>query len=529
MSRGAVLRATPEGPTIEVGGRGLYAPLAPRTSARRRAEAADLPERCIVLVPSVGLGYGLETLAGRCPTSSHILCVEVDQSIMALAVAAGQIPRAPRLSVFRTDDPQVVAALARRLGLEGYRRCRLVNLCGGYPLHRARYDHIFRTLESLLAEYWQNRMTQIHLGALWVKNCLENVCLVPGSVPLEDYRSPGAVYVAGAGPTLDGCIEALRGRPPEARLLAVDTALPILEAHGVRPDLVFILEAQHANLYDFLPRPDTALPVIADLTAHPASLRLFRGPRSLVLTGFRDLGLFRRMADRGLRPRPLRPLGSVGVAACALALELTDGPVITVGLDFAYRGDRTHARGAPFHRMALSRSTRVDPVLNQHYRVIHRRPLRAPAGEWLSDAVLDSYAVTLRDLAAGAAGRIRRLTEDGLVEDWTPAETGELLGAPPASTPEAAPPSPGLATRSAVADLYREELELIESTLQTLGSPHADPAGLAAVDYAWAHFPESAADEPLPLPLPSGYAARVRQALTVYRGRIRRLAARLNG
>jgi hypothetical protein len=478
---------------------------------------AEVPERTIVFVPSLGLGYGLDALVQRCPPSSHILCIEADQALMALAVGF-TLPKDPRLSIYRTHDPLVVATLARALGIERFRRCRLVNLCGGYHLARSLYDEMFRVLERLLAEHWQNRMTAIHLGSLWVKNCLENVALVPRSLPLAALRSPGAVVVAGAGPSLEESLDQLWALRPHVRLLAVDTALPVLAAHGVRPDLVFILEAQHANLYDFLPLPDPTIDVVADLTAHPGCLRLFRARRALVLTGFRDLSLFRRMEEHGLRPPDLRPLGSVGVAACALALELTPDEVLTVGLDFAYRGDKTHAAGSPFHTYGLCRGTRTEPATTVFHRATHRHPLRR-RGMWASDAVLDSYAQTLRALAAGA-GRIYRLRADGTRESWG--------GTPPHG------PSPATTTERTGARtddplrFYTGELELIEAALRATAAPGAagSTKALRAVDYAFVHFPESAGGGGTQEAPTAAYLARARQALLVYRARIRRLADR---
>ena len=180
MTDEPALIPTPEGPTVRYRGRLLYSSEAPRSSADRRARAAELPERALILVPSLSLGYGLGALLERCPPSSRILCVETDQSLMALAVGRGELPRDPRLSIVRTDEPEAVARLVRRLGVERFRRCRLVSLSGGYLANRSIYDEMLSAVERLIASHWQNRMTQIHLGALWVRNCLENLPLLPG-------------------------------------------------------------------------------------------------------------------------------------------------------------------------------------------------------------------------------------------------------------------------------------------------------------------------------------------------------------
>jgi hypothetical protein len=528
-----VLTQTAEGATVSYRGRLLYSPDTPRTSAARRARTIPAEERTLYFVPSLGLGYGLDALLERCPPSSHILCVEVDQTLMALGSrgAGGPLPRDGRLTVVRTDDPRVVAALLVRKGAGAFRRCRLVNLSGGYHLDRPVYDAMFAALERQIAEHWQNRMTSIHLGSLWVKNLLANLPRLGDALPLAAMRGPGPVVVAGAGPSLERALPALRDLRGRARLVAVDTALPVLACSGVRPDVVFVLEAQQANLYDFLPRPDPATPLIADLTAHPESVRLFRGPLAFVLSSFADLGLLRRLEESGLSPHRLPALGSVGVAACAVALELTDAEVWTCGLDFAFEGDKTHARGAPFHTFALLRSNRLAPALTATFAAIRRRPLqhRSPGGQ-PTDSVLASYAATLDALAAAS----ERIAPLGPALPSVGDADRRAEAPPRQDAPDTAPPA-----AARIAEFLQTEIELsrqaeaVAARLLRLGTggraatpTDADLDALRAVDYAAAHFPESAGGEIVPTSPSLPYLARLRHAILVYGTRIARIADR---
>lgn len=539
MADEPLLTPTPDGATVRYRGRLLYSPDTPRTSAVRRAAAVEARERTLYFVPGLGLGYGLDALLSRCPRSSHILCVETDQTLMALGTGPHGVPlpRDERLTIVRTDDPAAVAGLLLRMGAGRFRRCTLVNLCGGYLLSRAVYDAMSTALSALIAEHWQNRMTSIHLGALWVKNCIENLSLLGRASGLDAIRAPGPVVVIGAGPSLGRSISTLKGLRGRARLVAVDTALPILAAHGIRPDVLVILEAQQANLYDFLPLPDPKLPVVADLTAHPESLRLFSGPLAFVLSSFAELSLFDRMAEAGLAPRRIPPLGSVGVAACAVALELTDGEVLTCGLDFAYDRDRTHAAGAPLHTLGLLRADRLHPPLSFFYGAIRQRPLIKEPGQPLTDAVLRSYAGTLRALAGVSGGRVLRMAPDGSATPWSPMTTGAQSPGPGRAAPVKpwVAPDPGSVER-----FYEREIAACDRALSSLGrllsalgsdtavvelSPD-DAQALRAVDYAAVHLPESAGGEGVPdRPTPS-FLARLRHAVMVYRTRMARLVAR---
>ncbi|MCX7031790.1 MAG: hypothetical protein NTU62_16935, partial [Spirochaetes bacterium] len=94
--------ATDKGPTLLLGGISFYAPDDPVGSAARRAAAVPLEPRTLVYVPSVGLGHGLAELLARLPPECAVLCVEIDQRVMGLAVRRG-LPADPRRRVVRTS------------------------------------------------------------------------------------------------------------------------------------------------------------------------------------------------------------------------------------------------------------------------------------------------------------------------------------------------------------------------------------------------------------------------------------------
>ncbi|MCF7929545.1 MAG: hypothetical protein K9L68_12285, partial [Spirochaetales bacterium] len=193
-------------------------------------------------------------------------------------------------------------------------------------------------------------------------------------------------------------------------VMAVDTALPVLAAHGLCPDVVVAVEAQAANAGDFIgcrpcgsgageqgdpggaggavgnPRgtaaagPDRSLGgqgsddpgdprgtaaagccegyrLLADCSSYPPVIRAHRSA-DFFLSDFLQNNLTDRLDQAGLLPRHLPPLGSVGVSAVYIAL-LHRAPVLMAGLDFGYLPGKTHAAGSPAHRLYLSRTGRL--------------------------------------------------------------------------------------------------------------------------------------------------------------------------
>ncbi len=541
---------TGRGFTIRYRGRLLYSPVDPQQAARRRSLATQAAPRTLLFVPSVGLGYGLPELLHRLPEECHILCVEADQPLMHLAATGPvRLPSDPRLHIIRTEAPEEALAVLHRIGIFRFRRVQPVHLCGGYHLHRRTYEEIRGALEEELRIHWQNKITLIGMSRLWVRNLLRNLALLPRSGSLSELAGSTPLAVLGAGPSLQVALETVRRLRGELTVVAVDTALPVLGDAGLQPDWVVTVEAQQANLEDFIPFRTAGTGLICDLTANPCVLRLF-ARRLFFCSRFHPLSLFDRLEALGLLPTVLPPLGSVGVAAVQAALGMTSGPIVVAGLDFAYLNGQTHARGAPPHRRMLREANRLRPVGQEAFQAILQRPLlRLPGkdrGPVLTDLVLRTYARQLQRRLAGRGG-VYDLGGAGLATGaeavGSPARLRRLLQgrtrpsrtAPAGQARPGRPQKPPRPREEAVRALYRQEMALLEAARQAMrellalpeaaregsGREAAAREGLRRVEYAFLDFPES---DPRAI-LSAGYLRRGLLAAAVYRDFLKRLAA----
>lgn len=522
----------------------LYPAADPHGAASGRARAATLHPRTLVFVPSVGLGYGLAELLARLPADCAVLCVEADPELNDRAAAAG-LPRDSRLAVVCTRDPEEAARAARSLGIGRFRRVAEVPLCAGYRLEPRLYAALARALQDLVSTHWRDAATLISLGSLWVRNLFENLCALPASRDLASLTCAAPVVVAGAGPSLEASLEQVRRCRDGLVLVAADTALPRLLEESLAPDLVVALEGQIANLQDFLPAPGATTLLACELTAHPGTPRLFPGPAAFFSSRFAPLALFDRLGQAGLLPCPFPPLGSVGVAAVRAALGFTTAEVFLAGLDFGYPGAATHARGTAPHRAALHSSRRLRGVDQQSVgslasrRIIHETGRYG--GQVATDVVLRSYRDGLRRECAAEAGRMWDLGTTGLDLGLRRIDAGGFLDrirAAGARSPrlEAAPGAGG-PTVERVAAFLRAEIELLDAAVGAIPGmlaaasspvglpPHAE-ALLAAIDYAWVHFPDAAEGMRSGGERTVSFLARVRVAAMYYRGRLARLAGR---
>jgi hypothetical protein len=526
-----LLIASEKGLTARCGSVFLYPPDDPLGYARRRASSAAVPPRTLVFVPSVGLGYGLAELLLRLPEDSSILCMEADQRIMALASSVG-LPSHPRLTVVRADSESAAAQTLARMGTGRFRRVMSVPLSAGYRLNPVLYEGVRRILETEIRTYWCNRITLIGMGSLFVRNLFDNLPLLPRSRDAGGLRTEKPVVVCGAGPSLEDCLPMLLKLRGRFLLAAVDTALPALASHSLTPDLIVTMEAQHANLADFLPFRDPRIPLVCDLSACPAVPRLCSGGLYFFSSAFAPIPLFDRLRNAGLLPFPIPPLGSVGVAAAYAAARMTDKEIMLAGLDFSYPGSRTHARGTPGHLALISASTRLRSAEQGAFSAFLARPRIMErdknGGRVPTDSVLRSYRDQLERSMTAHAGSVIDIGPTGLalgVRHVGLDEAEEILADHPEKGAE-----PGLGAGRALegdaCEFLRAEagaLKDAEDAAVRAMSADADAAGieaLRAVDYAYIHFP----DYPEPgTGLEKSFLARARIAFMYYAERLGRI------
>ena len=399
---GPRLISTDEGYSAEYRGRLLYSRKSPVTRARGIADRARLLPKSLVVIPSPVLFHGISSLYGRICPDSHILCIELDEALMAFS-----LPFTPqdlfndgRVSYVRSSDPVQITSFAENLGLERFRRIEMVPLSGGYPLFREEYDSICRSLERSIRQFWQNRMTLLHMSRLWIGNMIKNLSRhwfhLGGSLP--SVNRP--IVVAGAGESLEHSLPLLRDQREHFLLLAVDTALPTLAASGIEPDIILILESQAVNAMDFAGHQNRSFYCISDVTSHPSVLENISCFNHFILSRFADITLLSRLYDAAIHLPTLPALGSVGVAAVEIAFRLTDAPVLLTGLDFSYAAGKPHARGSPSHLLSLATSGREKPV-GWYGHAMGRPMVRVPdihGNKITTDVVLHSYGENLSEI-----------------------------------------------------------------------------------------------------------------------------------
>lgn len=210
-----------------------------------------------------------------------------------------------------------------------------------------------------------------HFGRLWPVNFRLNLPLLQKVPDIRELHAAPDVLVM-AGPSL----YPLPAIPPESCIWCADTALPVLLHQGIRPAVIFSLDAGFASQEHFVGcetfiRSGVAA-LVADALCAPPVLRL---PFERIYTYASSHPLVQEFRNN-LRPdltEISNPEGNVGNLMLAVCAQLFSGLApLVLGHDRGHRNYVTHARGTAYYRRSFAVCSRLGGMEDYAYRLSRR-------------------------------------------------------------------------------------------------------------------------------------------------------------
>lgn len=378
----------------------LYSSTDPEKRAVLRAEKTILQNETLYILTSPLLFYGTSEILSKLPADSHIICFEFSKNLYKLSQnnMPALISNSASITFIESTDPQNVFDTVDTIGIWKFRRVKLLNITGGYSIYSSEYKNLLTNLDNKIQEYWKNRMTLIHMGPLWIKNIFLNLYKLnhrTEALTLHTYpKAECPILVTGAGESLEGSINFIKEKRDSFKILAVDTSVSVLLENEIEPDYIIAVDAQFYNLYDFMKVKNKTIPLFFDITGYTGIPHIMNGNIHPFISTFANTKLLQRMENYKLLPTKFPALGSVGITAIYLALEMTREKILYTGLDFAYRIGKSHANGSPRNLTELAGTSRLEPM--EQPGIYYARPLihnKDKTGKkCITDLILTSYA-----------------------------------------------------------------------------------------------------------------------------------------
>ena len=398
----------PIGSVVTVDGRKLHSGRDPVTEARRFAREQDFGEATVVVVLGFGSGYLVRAIAER--TRAKLVVFEPDLEALREGVTHGEIPEGVRVI---TTPSRLGELLYARLG--GRDRGVIVRWTpstrGWAEVHQVALVQAGQAVDRAGLRH----RTALLRGKGWLSHYLTNFtgfAHAPGLPAMKGALKGVPAIIVAAGPSLDQNLETLREASKRALVLCVNTAATALAAAGIVPHAIVAIES-----LDVSPQlaeiPDLAdIPAFLELTANPALWGLPFPTKVPISVDTSACSIFSGRIDRG---HHLSAGFCVANAATSIAYVLGCDPIVLVGSDLAYAGERVYASGTTFGAM---RARSNDDGTAQLDHLEGKRAIEERSGDACSGNRMPERTKTVRVPGWGGAPDVTSTRDFVMFRDW---------------------------------------------------------------------------------------------------------------
>ncbi len=326
----------------------------PEQVAQSSADQISFDGGGVVVLFGMGLGYLSKALSHRLEDKGSLLVYEADPGIFKMALKLVDLTpllTSPRIKVLVGPDADLASACYRFLIFYG----------GGY-IRAVRYEPAFRLNPPLYQAKLEKEFTQFtnatmmniatldRFGPLFSRSLVEAIPHIIGAKGvnhLKDRFSGLPAILVAAGPSLQTNVHHLHEAKGRSVIIAADTVLGYLLARGVKPDLVISVDAQELTYskYQGVDIPDDVA-----LLFHPSCndqiFKHFPGPKFVTETFMPTYRWLKHCwPAKGTIEGENQCQMHMGFN---LAQWMGCAPIIIVGQDLCYTGDRMHVKGGTY-------------------------------------------------------------------------------------------------------------------------------------------------------------------------------------
>ncbi len=393
---------------VTVEHRKLHSTRSPVAEAERFTAGLNVATADMVVLFGYGSGYPARAITAACDAT--VLVFEPDLDVLMEGLDHGPVPE----SVFIVTE-------AEQLGRVLY-QCLGVRTSGviarWVPSTRLDPDTygaaVQVTTQAIDRARLRARTARLRASG-WLSHYLHNLPHVahrPGLNRLHGSLEGVPAIVVAAGPSLDRNVEILKQAEGRALILSVNTAAAALARAGVEPDAIVCVESldistQLADL-PFINRVAAFL----ELTSHPNLWELPFAEKVAISVDTGSCSHFSASLD------PKFQLSSgfcVANAAVAIAHKLGCNPIMLVGSDLAYAGDRIYASGTIFQDVRAAVDEHGEAQLTG---MDAKRAIEARSGDAMCGNRTPDRARTERVAGWGGGGPVVTTREFKLFRDW---------------------------------------------------------------------------------------------------------------
>lgn len=395
-------------PVLCVEGKRLHSTRDPLIEARRFVRTLELTDATCVVLLGFGSGHVVRELAAR--TDAKIVVFEPDLEALAVGVTHGDVPGTCRV----VTTPQRLGEVLFGM-LRGSDRGIVAKWIPSVRACPALFEQAMSAAAQAVDRASLRHRTACLRGKGWLRHYLENLpalAATPGLPALQNAFAGVPAIIVAAGPSLDQNMHLLAELREHALVLAVNTAATALGKAGIRPDAIVAIES-----LDVSPQLRelpwlSEVPAFLELTGHPAIWALPFAAKIPISVDTSSCTAFSARID------PAHHLSAgfcVANAATSIAYVLGCNPIVLVGSDLAYAGDRVYASGTAFGDM---RAELESDGIAKLSGLDGKRAIEARSGDAQSGNRMPDRAKTVRVPGWGGRGVVTSTRDFLMFRDW---------------------------------------------------------------------------------------------------------------
>lgn len=373
----------------------------------------------VVVILGMGTGHGLADFIKNRPEIFRFHIFELSQDTAKTALQTTDLSGLlsdSRVRFCIGEEPHLEKALGESANLFRLETTFLLEHAPSLAQNPASYQKLRGDIFAYANGLNVGGATLATHGPKFMKNRLESLYSFDTSPLMEDIKDAfsgiPAILVAG-GPSLTEALPLLKEVQGKAVLFSVDSALPILARHGIRPDFVSVLDYRNVTYEKIAPTAAsfTNPPNLIGMTWVCAKIPKCFNYKNIFwfFTG----SSFESWISKKLGGR-LLTIGAGSVAHLNFLGSIVTGcsPAILVGQDLGYPTGKDHAEGV----VISSADTMKRNIRNPESKVI----LKANDGNLIeSDRSMFNLKTTFEEMIKGNPGHYINTTFRGAVIEGT--------------------------------------------------------------------------------------------------------------
>src|SRR3989338_6720251 len=349
----------------------------PVNECDRFAEASGIKGGDTVLLYGFGLGYHVDSILKAVGKDGNLLIIELNREILSAAFIERDISKMlsqSNLWIITGDNETEVSAIFSRYISERYDHLtddnkKVVIFSPSFKCMPEGFEKIRNAFEMLQMD----RRFSVLLGGTENRNFRLNREAVLKSEGIKElfgkFKGLPGILVS-SGPSLDSSIPQLKSLSKNVIIIAVDSALHALMSNNIKPDFTISIDPQEFSYIHLTDYFDSYVPLIFLPTSNPVVVKNYKGKKIVVLKNSPVT------SDKGYTDGG----GSVSCIALDILIKLGANPIIFIGQDCAFPGNR-------FYSNAISEGERWFEMVNGFYvlRDIHKEKISEQKTIYVTD------------------------------------------------------------------------------------------------------------------------------------------------